>query len=123
MYYSYYTIKSPGLVFIWDRKANEIVFAVRCTSHDKLTAEENNGFDGLFKHLHLDSQLHNPVTSNDPQVSGGMWAMGWRAGHVQGVPFGTYHAGPTGRDQWNKLRENDYQIHSLYGRRFVVWRL
>jgi len=118
--YGSYTIDLPGKVYIYDKDSNQVVLAIKCTPVTELTNEEIKNFQEVFIHLHKDSQLHNECTSNGPQATGSMWAMGWRPGYEQGQQFNTYFYPKQGNKskQWAELRDADYMTHTLYGQRF-----
>ena len=115
---TYFTINAPGTVFIWDKDMGKVVFGVRCIplTDNSEVAE----FDKFFHHVHHDSKLHPQIKTNSAQAIGAMGAMGWRAGYKAGVAFDTYSYLSNGKkkDEWDKLREQDYNIHSFYGCQF-----
>jgi hypothetical protein len=66
-----YTIDRPGIVYVWDKKAKKVVFAVCCSTADELLSEqEYDSFCSLFMHLHNDSKLHAAITNNGALVYG-----------------------------------------------------
>ncbi|KAI5803269.1 hypothetical protein DFH27DRAFT_524685 [Peziza echinospora] len=95
------------------------------SSMDSIEKQSSNnanatGFGFFFQHIMRDLKLHAQIHSNGAQISGDMWAMGWRGGYEAGVPFDKYVYPENGKkkSEWEALRKNDYGMHSFYGTRF-----
>lgn len=96
-------------------------------------------YESIADHMVHDSKLHAAININGSMKSdraqdftakthGKMWGMGYRAGMEQltsasgvNVPanYGEYtKPGNVTWDDWQRLRDNDMQIHSLLGQKF-----
>ena len=119
LFQTYYSINRPGHICVYDRELKQIYLVIKCTPIVDLGTDLND-FKKLFKHLHNDFKLHADCTTNGPQATGGMWAIGWRPGYERSEEFNTYFYPEDGKklDTWKALREEDYTIHTLYGECF-----
>jgi hypothetical protein len=116
----YYTIDRPGVVYIWDKKAKKVVFAVRCSTADELSEQEHDSFRSLFMHLYNDSKLHAAISNNGVLVYGKMWSLGWRPGFDKGYDYGEYAKSVgVSEEQWKALCNKDKAMHSFYGQRYA----
>jgi len=116
----YYTIDRPGIVYVSDKKATKVVFAVRCSTADELSEQEHDRFCSLFMHLHNDSKFHAAISNNGALVYGKMWDLEWRPGFDKGYNYGEYAKSVgVSEDQWKALRNNDEAIHTFYGQRLA----
>ncbi|KAI5808712.1 hypothetical protein DFH27DRAFT_607042 [Peziza echinospora] len=132
---NYQSIHTTGTFFVWDKASDQIVLGVQVTpvqsnpdnnsSMDSIEEKSSTNanaaeFGFFFQHIMRDSKLHAKIHSNGAQISGEMWAMGWRGGYEAGVPFDKYVYPENGKrkSEWEALRKNDYGIHSFYGTRF-----
>jgi len=115
-----YTIDRPGIVYVWDKNAKKVVFAVRCSTADELSEQEHDSFRSLFMHLHNNFKLHAAIANNGVLVDGKMWGLGWRPGFDKGYDYGEYAKSVgVSEDQWKALCNKDEAMHTFYGQRYA----